>query len=68
MTLDQDNRDSGHTRLRVKLDTTCILDTSLYVQFNYTRTEYDEGAVKPNSDNYEAVVGHITGSYQSSDR
>ena len=56
-TLDQDNRDRWAYSATGQVGYDLYPGYQPFVRFTYTRTEYDTGVVKPNSDNYEAVVG-----------
>jgi hypothetical protein len=56
-TLDQDDRDRWAYSAMGQVGYDLYPGYQPFVRFTYTRTEYDEGIVKPNSDTYEAVVG-----------
>jgi hypothetical protein len=56
-TLDQDNRDRWAYSATGQVGYDLYPGYQPFLRFTYTRTEYDEGTPKPNSDNYEAVVG-----------
>ena len=56
-TLDQDNRDRWAYSATGQVGYDLYPGYQPFLRFTYTRTEYDEGIRKPNSDNYEAVVG-----------
>jgi hypothetical protein len=57
VTLDQDDRDRWSYTATGQVGYDLYPGYQPFLRFNYTRTEYDEGTVKANSDNYEAVVG-----------
>jgi hypothetical protein len=56
-TLDQDLRDKWAYSAVGQVGYDLYPGYQPFLRFTYTRTEYDEGTVKPNSDTYEAVVG-----------
>jgi hypothetical protein len=56
-TLDQDNRDKWAYSATGQVGYDLYPGYQPFLRFTYTRTEYDEGIVKPDSDTYEAVVG-----------
>jgi hypothetical protein len=56
-TLDQDDRDKWAYSATGQVGYDLYPGYQPFVRFTYTRTEYDEGTVKPDSDTYEAVVG-----------
>jgi hypothetical protein len=56
-TLDQDDRDRWAYSATGQVGYDLYPGYQPFLRFTYTRTEYQEGIVKPNSDNYEAVVG-----------
>ncbi len=56
-TLDQDDRDKWAYSAVGQVGYDLYPGYQPFLRFTYTRTEYDEGTVKPNSDTYEAVVG-----------
>jgi hypothetical protein len=55
--LDQDDRDKWAYSAVGQVGYDLYPGYQPFLRFTYTRTEYDEGPVKPNSDTYEAVVG-----------
>lgn len=56
-TLNQDNRDKWAYSATGQVGYDLYPGYQPFLRFTYTRTEYDEGTVKPDSDTYEAVVG-----------
>ena len=56
-TLDQDDRDKWAYSATGQVGYDLYPGYQPFVRVTYTRTEYDEGTVKPDSDTYEAVVG-----------
>jgi len=56
-TLNEDNRDYWAYSATGQVGYDLYPGYQPFVRFTYTRTEYQEGIVKPNSDTYEAVVG-----------
>jgi len=56
-TLNQDNRDRWAYSATGQVGYDLYPGYQPFLRFTYTRTEYDEGTPKPNSDNYEAVIG-----------
>jgi hypothetical protein len=56
-TLNQDNRDFWAYSATGQVGYDLYPGYQPFLRFTYTRTEYEEGLVKPNSDSYEAVVG-----------
>ena len=56
-TLDQDDRDNWAYFATGQIGYDLYPGYQPFLRFTYTRTEYDEGIVKPDSDTYEAVVG-----------
>jgi hypothetical protein len=57
VTLDQDIRDRWAYSATGQVGYDLYPGYQPFLRFTYTRTEYDKGNPKPNSDNYEAVVG-----------
>jgi hypothetical protein len=56
-TLDQDDRDNWAYFATGQIGYDLYPGYQPFLRFTYTRTEYDEGIEKPDSDTYEAVVG-----------
>jgi len=56
-TLNQDNRDKWAYSATGQVGYDLYPGYQPFLRFTFTRTEYDEGIVKPDSDTYEAVVG-----------
>jgi len=56
-TLDQDDRDRWAYSTVGQIGYDLYPGYQPFLRFTYTRTKYDEGIVKPDSDTYEAVVG-----------
>jgi hypothetical protein len=56
-TLNQDTRDNWAYSATGQVGYDLYPGYRPFLRFTYTRTEYDEGTVKANSDTYEAVVG-----------
>jgi hypothetical protein len=56
-TLDQDDRDRWAYSATGQVGYDLYPGYQPFLRFTYTRTEYEEGLPKPNSDTYEAVVG-----------
>ena len=56
-TLNQDDRDFWAYSATGQIGYDLYPGYQPFLRFIYTRTEYEEGQVKPNSDTYEAVVG-----------
>ena len=56
-TLDQDLRDNWAYSAVGQVGYDLYPGYQPFLRFTYTRTEYEEGLIKPNSNSYEAVVG-----------
>jgi hypothetical protein len=56
-TLDQDNRDKWAYSATGQVGYDLYPGYQPFLRVTYTRTEYDNGTIKPDSDTYEAVVG-----------
>ena len=56
-TLNQDNRDKWAYSATGQVGYDLYPGYQPFLRFTYTRTEYEEGMEKPDSDTYEAVVG-----------